>query len=217
MKKLNAFTLAEVLITLGIIGVVAAMTLPTLIQNHQKQVYATQLKKSINVFQNMLNQMKVNEGVTELDQVELFSKGVCHGWDCDGFDGSNYVDFPVVQETIAKYLKTAKICKVGECSISYKTGTYTTKDNKTLSCGYGYGEGKRLGEIGFYSTDGAIYYVGSGGFNDLTILIDVNGEKGPNMFGRDLFNFFVWSYEQKFGTNDDCAKRLLENNFTMDY
>ena len=34
MKK-NAFTLAEVLITLGIIGVVAAMTLPTLIQNHQ--------------------------------------------------------------------------------------------------------------------------------------------------------------------------------------
>lgn len=42
MKKLNAFTLAEVLITLGIIGVVAAMTLPTLIQNHQKQVYATQ-------------------------------------------------------------------------------------------------------------------------------------------------------------------------------
>ena len=32
-----AFTLAEVLITLGIIGVVAAMTLPTLIQNHQKR------------------------------------------------------------------------------------------------------------------------------------------------------------------------------------
>ena len=39
-----AFTLAEVLITLGIIGVVAALTLPTLIQNHQKQVYVTQLK-----------------------------------------------------------------------------------------------------------------------------------------------------------------------------
>ena len=35
MKK--GFTLAEVLITLGIIGVVAAMTMPTLIQNHQKR------------------------------------------------------------------------------------------------------------------------------------------------------------------------------------
>ena len=44
MKK--AFTLAEVLITLGIIGVVAAMTMPTLIANHQKEVVATSLRKA---------------------------------------------------------------------------------------------------------------------------------------------------------------------------
>ena len=41
-----AFTLAEVLITLGIIGVVAAMTLPVLTAKYQKTVTATQLKKS---------------------------------------------------------------------------------------------------------------------------------------------------------------------------
>lgn len=35
--KMSAFTLAEVLITLGIIGIVAAMTIPTLITNHQKR------------------------------------------------------------------------------------------------------------------------------------------------------------------------------------
>ena len=40
MKK--AFTLAEVLVTLGIIGVVSAMTLPTLVKNHQKKVFVTQ-------------------------------------------------------------------------------------------------------------------------------------------------------------------------------
>ncbi len=39
------FTLAEVLITLGIIGVIAALTLPNLIANYQKKVWATQLKK----------------------------------------------------------------------------------------------------------------------------------------------------------------------------
>ena len=50
----SAFTLAEVLITLGIIGVVAAMTLPTLIQQHQKQVYVTGLKKGVNTVQNMV-------------------------------------------------------------------------------------------------------------------------------------------------------------------
>ena len=40
-----AFTLAEVLITLGIIGVVAAMTMPSLIQNHRKTVVISKLKK----------------------------------------------------------------------------------------------------------------------------------------------------------------------------
>ena len=44
MKKIG-FTLAEVLITLGIIGVVAALTIPTLIQNHRNQVVETRLKK----------------------------------------------------------------------------------------------------------------------------------------------------------------------------
>lgn len=43
--KKTAFTLAEVLITLGVIGVVAAMTLPTLIQNHKKHVVETRLAK----------------------------------------------------------------------------------------------------------------------------------------------------------------------------
>lgn len=41
------FTLAEVLITLGIIGVVAALTLPALIQNYQKKATATSVKKLI--------------------------------------------------------------------------------------------------------------------------------------------------------------------------
>ena len=43
MKK--AFTLAEVLITLGIIGIVAAMTIPTLITNYQKNITITRLKE----------------------------------------------------------------------------------------------------------------------------------------------------------------------------
>ena len=53
MKNIkNAFTLAEVLITLGIIGIVVALTLPTLIQNHRNQVVETRLKK----FYSTINQ-----------------------------------------------------------------------------------------------------------------------------------------------------------------
>ncbi len=45
----NAFTLAEVLITLGIIGVVAAMTMPTLLNSTQGAQYKTAYKKALSV------------------------------------------------------------------------------------------------------------------------------------------------------------------------
>ena len=54
MKKQNAFTLAEVLITLGIIGVVAAMTLPTLLNSVQGSQYRAQLKKAMSSLSNAL-------------------------------------------------------------------------------------------------------------------------------------------------------------------
>ena len=50
-----AFTLAEVLITLGIIGVVAAMTIPTLMANHRKKVVETKLEKIYSVMNQAIN------------------------------------------------------------------------------------------------------------------------------------------------------------------
>lgn len=51
----KAFTLAEVLITLGITGIVASLTLPLLISSHNKSVTETRLSKEYNVFQMLLN------------------------------------------------------------------------------------------------------------------------------------------------------------------
>ena len=61
-----AFTLAEVLITLAIIGVVAALTLPSVIQNFKERQYVSQLKKTYSVLQNAF-QMAIAEHGT-LDQ-----------------------------------------------------------------------------------------------------------------------------------------------------
>lgn len=52
------FTLAEVLVTLGIIGVVSAMTVPTLMQNYQRQSYVTQLHKVYNEFSQAAERYK---------------------------------------------------------------------------------------------------------------------------------------------------------------
>ena len=58
----KAFTLAEVLITLGIIGIVAAMTLPTLINNHNKKVTITRLKHFQSLMSQAFNQSTVENG-----------------------------------------------------------------------------------------------------------------------------------------------------------
>ena len=65
MKKKIAFTLAEVLITLGIIGVVAAMTLPVLIQNNINRTVETRLAKFYSVFNQALKMAEVEYGDKE--------------------------------------------------------------------------------------------------------------------------------------------------------
>ncbi len=62
----KAFTLAEVLITLGIIGIVAAMTIPTLISKYQEKAYITQLKKSYSVLQNAFQLAIAEHGTVNL-------------------------------------------------------------------------------------------------------------------------------------------------------
>ena len=58
-----AFTLAEVLITLGIIGVVAALTLPSVIERHQKLETVTKLKKAYSTLSQAIERAKVdNDG-----------------------------------------------------------------------------------------------------------------------------------------------------------
>lgn len=64
LKKMTAFTLAEVLITLGIIGVIAALTIPALIQNYRNQVVESRLKKFYTVFNQAILRSVADNGET---------------------------------------------------------------------------------------------------------------------------------------------------------
>lgn len=58
----NAFTLAEVLITLAVIGVVAALTIPPLIQSYRKQVIETRLKRFYSVINQAVKLAEIDNG-----------------------------------------------------------------------------------------------------------------------------------------------------------
>ena len=69
LKKYKiGFTLAEVLITLGIIGVVAAMTMPSLIHKFQNKVLETQYKKAVSIVSQAILKAKADYGLDNFAQ-----------------------------------------------------------------------------------------------------------------------------------------------------
>ncbi len=91
LYRAHGFTLAEVLITLGIIGIVAAMTLPTLIEKHQKKVVVTRLQK----FYTNINQ------AIKLSEVE---NGPAQYWEIG--ENGQQTALDAYNKYLAKYLKT---------------------------------------------------------------------------------------------------------------
>ena len=92
MTKFKGFTLAEVLITLGIIGVVAAMTMPTLINSTQGAQYKTAFKKSLTVLSQAvvmnialndydLSQVVAGTNATGIDNTGTAATGAQSLWD----------------------------------------------------------------------------------------------------------------------------------------
>ena len=75
MKK-NGFTLAEVLITLTIIGVIATMTLPALMTNTQEQQAKTALKKGINT---LTEAAQLSQAIDGIDYASLTSSNTTSG------------------------------------------------------------------------------------------------------------------------------------------
>ena len=169
-----AFTLAEVLITLGIIGVVAALTLPTLIQNHQKQVYVTQLKKAYSTINNAYNKMAADEGVVDWNQTYCSS----FLWVENDLEATN-ANVNECFDRIAKQMKVIKYKRYGEpCNETWCEFFGSDSNDYWLN----------LTSI-MVTADGITYLFNCGSAY-IDILVDVNGvTKGPNKAGRDVFEF----------------------------
>ena len=72
MKKFRGFTLAEVLITLAIIGVVAAIAVPSVISNSQQREFKTGLKKAVSVLNSAITMNMAIDGESPYDNLNLF-------------------------------------------------------------------------------------------------------------------------------------------------
>lgn len=181
MKR--GFTLAEVLITLGIIGIVAALTIPILISNYQEKQTVTRVKEAYTL---------LNSAV----QMAVVEHGPINTWLTGSItdDGElNYRTFsPMLFEKIIPYLKTVFTCTgLLECRpYAYTYGNLTGKAAPMWILNY---TGAKL-------LNGTYIQIQSTGSCTSqyeiqnacgTIRIDVNGPNPPNQTGRDIFLFAI--------------------------
>ena len=78
MKRLKGFTLAEVLITLAIIGVVAAISIPSVISNTQQQEFKTGLRKAVSVLNSAITMNMAIDGESPYDNANLMGYMMRH-------------------------------------------------------------------------------------------------------------------------------------------
>lgn len=180
----QAFTLAEVLITLGIIGIVAAITIPTLMNGTNDAELKNKWKKEFSAFVQATNLMKNDNGGT---LTGIFTAG----------QGSMLTAY-------SKYLNISKTCATD----SVAEGCIASRYYKGLD-GTGNGGSDPLNQPGAILADGTglIFYSYNNGETlncnhafDTTsplsqecgvVYVDVNGLKPPNTMGKDLFMAWI--------------------------
>ena len=215
MKK--AFTLAEVLITLTIIGVIAAMTIPNLLQKWEDQHTVSAVKEVYSILNNAIK-MAVAENGPVGDWPDKTTNSIYN-------QNANYII-----DVLKPYLKFSKIC--------YSSNGCMGADYKNFygDSGWGYWSeantyGKAMLKNGMAVSFARIGYGDSAKKTYWKITADINGKKGPNRYGYDVFLFVYTSNKLialnygsgycKFGKKMDfsgasCSVWILKHN-NVDY
>lgn len=192
----KGFTLAETLITLVVIGVVAALTIPNLIVNHQKEETITRLKK-------------VYSSLSQITNKAIADNGSIESWTVESGKTKEFVE-----KYMLPYLSVGKNCgykSVDECRFQY--ARLDRPNNKNT-----FGDD----EYKFILADGssiAVYVstwsqqVAQNVFvpcSHAILYVDINGQKGPDVLGKDIFCFrYFIQYDLTPGGGYNLSGKLL--------
>ena len=218
-KKKAAFTLAEVLITLAIIGVVAAMTIPTIAHNIQHAVLKNQFKKTYSIFRQAIFGIQTERGIpvkcfywerggrpfecsATCDEGKINEYGECTLYHCaetgeslpSNYNGEMSECKYLNNELFFNRLKVVKYCEnnavVNGCiPEEYKGYNELEKNQNTNMNPDGLMSGNKIRNSypAFVLTDGTIIMKGTG-LNTALFIFDINGAKGPNKWGYDMYS-----------------------------
>lgn len=179
-----AFTLAEVLIALAVIGIVAALTIPSLIEKYQEKILITKLKKFYSELSFAYNMNIANEkpDFSSEDIIEYFKVYKICEHTYEGCADNRYV---TVKNGRANWGKTDSFASTSNYAILQNGMILRYYTFKSSGCNKNAGTGALSNTCSEFS-------------------IDINGSQKPNQLGKDVFYFYV---TQKgivpFGTKDE--------------
>ena len=223
--SVSGFTLAEVLITLGIIGIVAAMTLPVLTKKYQEVVLRNQFKKGYSMLSQAVIKAQSDWGgmpscyrrtysLVPTKCSNYNSLGVCTS--STQLDGSpvpknqtgEVDDCPQFWPLVRKQIKIIKTCDKNSlqkgCIPQYKGRDEIAQESQSAKPGdddYMDDYGKQMiagcamwtksqldnTTASYVLADGSIIISAYNGDKGTSFAYDVNGKKGPNKWGYDIF------------------------------
>ena len=180
LNRKAAFTLAEVLITLGIIGIVAAMTLPSLINEYKKKEVETRLAHT---YSTMTQAFKLAEA----------DNGESQYWTKNIAGSSNISDMSIVDDFLTAYF-------IPYLNFNTKIETIDGYGLKKFGYDIRYFNGYQMNEMRITRLNNGVIlfwgmFIGRQGICALHIVLDINGTKGPNRIGSDLFDMTYSLYD----------------------
>lgn len=192
----QGFTLAEVLITLGVIGVVAALTMPSLIANYRKEVLRAQFKKAYSEISQAALLLQTKEEINIFEYAKSYTSQRALDILMSQLQGA------VVLEGSSTYLNFVR---------TFYHPKLLNKIDKA---------GQYCDSTNVYRTSNGIFYSMDDlpkdeSIADPKLCIDINGISGPNAYGYDLFVFIftkdgkVVPFKYKWSVNQTVEE--LEN------
>lgn len=193
MKRLTGFTMAEVLITLGIIGIVSAMTLPAVINRANHYILKQQFKKVYNTYSNALLKVYAENGAVfdcYYTEDEKDSDYTLHNSQCKEFYASFVRTLNINSKCATNAYENGCIPKYKGVDTIYKE--QHGQDIPTTGCAGFWEENILKRNAAYVLNDGSIIMVyDNHKLYDKIFLVDINGHKKPNKWGQDLFVFQI--------------------------
>ena len=200
LNRKVAFTLAEVLITLGIIGIVAAITLPTIINNYRVKVLENQFKKADSIIQQAVQKTANEYGYSSI--TELNMAGNCNGH----VAYPNYLQLeaqmPDINEIWERQFLNVK--RMNDSEMYWRNIPCNSFWGTRISLSY-YCLGPHASYMilpdgvtvsPLFAVDGACHQV------LMMAVFDINGPyKGPNRIGYDIFRYQTADYNKMCNPN----------------